>query len=39
MNENIKFEKLDHKHLNKFYYCPICMQYQYPDKENKKYER
>jgi len=20
----------DHEHIDKFYYCPICMQYQYP---------
>jgi hypothetical protein len=26
---------LDHEHHDKFYYCPICMQYQYPDPDKR----
>ena len=26
-------EELDHEHLDKFYYCQICMQYQYPKSD------
>ena len=26
-------EELDHEHMDKFYLCPICMQYQYPKSD------
>ncbi len=26
----VKKQHEDHNHVDKFYYCPICMQYQYP---------
>ncbi len=29
-------DEYDHEHLDKFYYCQICMQYQYPESDKIK---
>jgi hypothetical protein len=33
VKNKVKNKKLDHEHFDKFYYCPICMQYQYPKND------